>query len=447
MHTRVWSTRDVRQLLRLYSAGHPCGQIASLLGRSERAVRHKLLKLGYSSARVLEFDEEVPPTRESPPLEEPSSWSPQEQELVRTMAAQRLEKKEEQQYRSEIIGDVQEDILATRFLEEFRRTVLAMPPAINIPDARPAKVGEDVCVVLFGDLHCGQVVDPREIEGYSPRWGAYNPAIMVARIHAYQSHILRILEMHPAKKVVLVFLGDMVHGRLGHSLEDDLTLPIATQSDLALHCLYQFVASLASRVQHLEIHGVAGNHGRWPGQRKMPSDRRWSQLDTLLYDSLGLLAEKTLPNIRYDSAISGRRVLDIGNFRIQVAHGDQVRGGAFASSGMAREVQNTLLRSVQTGHRPPDLYVIGDKHISSALPMGHASFVVNGSFVGGDTFAQNFAPSPPSQTLFFVSPELGRSETHIIPLQDARQIEDGWPYDLKPGLVDLLRSFQLRSNP
>ncbi len=446
MHTRVWSNRDVRKLLCLYSAGHPCAEIASILGRSDRAVRHKLLKLGYSSARVLEPRDGLAPLDPGGvSAEVADEWTGEEYDLVRSIAARQLERAEENKVRREIIAESQDEILATRFLEEFRRTVLAMPPTINIPQARPAKTGEDVCVVLFGDLHCGQVVDPREIEGYSTRWGSYDPAVMVARIHLYESHILRILETHPAKHMVLVMLGDMVHGRLGHSLEDDLTLPIATQSDLAMNCLYQFVARIASRVPSIEVHGVAGNHGRWPGQRKMPTDRRWSQLDTMLYDAVGLLAEKTLPNCRYDSRLSARRVLNIGDFRIQVAHGDQIRGGTFATSGMGKEVQHTLLRSVQTGQRPPALYVIGDKHISTSIPMGHASFLINGSFVGGDTFALNFAPSPPSQTLFFVSETLGRSETHIIPMQDA-QLGDELPYDFKPSLENLVRSFQRNHN-
>ncbi len=419
MHTRVWRNRDVRKLLRLYSAGHPCAEIARILGRSDRAVRHKLLKLGYSSARVLEpldmlMDEE----------RLPDEWTTEEYDQVRTVAKQQLDRSEENKARREIMAETQDDILVSRFMDEFRRTVLAMPPVINIPPVETPASGTDVCVVLFGDLHCGQVVDPREIEGFSTRWGAYNPATMVARIHFYELQIIRILKRHPASKLVLIFLGDMVHGRLGHSLEDDLTLPIATQSDLALHCLYQFVARLAARVALIEMLGVGGNHGRWVGQKKMPSDRRWSQLDTLLFDALGLLCETTLTNFRYDSRLAARRIVDVGNFRMQIAHGDQVRGGAFSSSGMLKEVQHSMLRSVQVGDRPPDLYLIGDKHISTTLPMGHASFLINGSFVGGDSFSMNFPPSPPSQTLFFVSETLGRSETHVIPLERARLKND-----------------------
>lgn len=445
MHTRVWSNRSVRQLLLLYSSGHPCGVIAAKLGRSEAAVRHKLFNLGYSSARILEAESSLLSPLQAPD-ELREEWTPEEASLVQSCAREQLENREERIVRREIVAETQEEILATRFLEEFRRTVLALPPVINVPASQPAPQGGDVCVVLFGDLHCGQVVDPREIEGYPTRWGAYNPSIMVARIHEYEIQIARILRMHPAKKLVLVFLGDMVHGRLGHSLEDDLTLPIALQTELALHCLHQFVVRTAARVPHIEMHGVAGNHGRWPGQRKMPSDRRWSQLDTMLYDALGLLCEQTVGNFSYDSRLSARRVLDVANFRIQIAHGDQIRGGAFSSSGMAREVHNTLLRSIQTGHRPPDCYVIGDKHVTAALPMGHANFLVNGSFVGSDTFSLQFPPSPPSQTLFYISETLGRSETHLIPLQHARTDGAGL-YDLKPSLAQLLQSFQRTTNP
>jgi hypothetical protein len=213
MHTRVWSTREVKKMLLLYSAGYPCGTIASKLGRSEQAVRHKLRKLGYSSARILETAEGfVPFENDDSPLRD--EWTHEEQAIVKTLPQEQLERREESSVRLELVAETQEEILANRFLEEFRRTVLAMPPVINIPPTQPAIQGEDVSVVLFGDLHCGQVVDPREIEGYPTKWGAYIPAVMVARIHEYETHIARILQIHPSKKLVLVFLGDMVHGRL-----------------------------------------------------------------------------------------------------------------------------------------------------------------------------------------------------------------------------------------
>jgi len=61
--------------------------------------------------------------------------------------------------------------------------------------------------------------------------------------------------------------------------------------------------------------------------------------------------------------------------------------------------------------------------------------------VGEDVFSQNFAPSPPSQTAFFVRPGVGLTEQHLIRLDRAAMKIDPLPYDLKPALRQLVLSF------
>jgi hypothetical protein len=64
---------------------------------------------------------------------------------------------------------------------------------------------------------------------------------------------------------------------------------------------------------------------------------------------------------------------------------------------------------------------------------------VNGSFVGPDNFGLNFVAAPPSQTLFFLHPQLGKTETHEIRLDFAR-LSLPLPYPLKPSLEELVMS-------
>jgi hypothetical protein len=172
--------------------------------------------------------------------------------------------------------------------------------------------------------------------------------------------------------------------------------------------------------------------------RKMSTDRRWSNLDSIFYSALGALCEHAgLQNVSYEHRISSRRTIDVLNFRIELLHGDEIRGGSFCVSGMSREVTNATLRNVQVGRRAPDLYICGDKHFSASLPFGTGAFMVNGSFVGTDNFGLNFIPSPPSQTLFFLDPKLGRTVTHEIRLAQA-VMPSPLPYDLKPHLQQIV---------
>lgn len=432
MKVRFWTEEEVSRLLQLYELGYQPGAIAVTLGRSEASVRLKMLSLGLSSGQVSKTvrKEEI-----SPGLRAPEETSIEE-EAIRLRAKRELEVREQRAELRMQVDDVKREILEQRIIDDFRRHLCDLPQSISVrlPSVPPVDHSSDVAVLIVGDVHIGQVVDPEESEGL----GTYNPAVMIARVHHLQQEAMRILTAHPVEKLLLLFAGDILHGQLGHSLEDNLTLPIATQSDLALHTFFPFVAGLSRMVPMVEIHGVAGNHGRWPGMRKMPTERRWSNLDSIFYSALGALCEHAgLKNVSYEHRISSRRTIDVRQFRIELLHGDEIRGGNFCVSGMSREVTNATLRNVQVGRRAPDLFICGDKHFSASLPFGTGSFLVNGSFVGTDNFGLNFIPSPPSQTLFFLDPRLGRTVTHDIRLAHA-ELPVPLPYDLKPHLQQLV---------
>lgn len=438
MRAQRWSDQEIEKALSLYESGFPCSEIAGVLARTESAVRLKLLSLGFSSRRVV-----TDPVEPMLPDIEPcvGDVQPEDDDHYKLRAERELDLGDRRRAERDKVEDAKRVILEDRIVEEFRRCLCDLPLRIEVPprSVMPATTGEPLTAVLVvSDLHVGQVVDPREVD----HQGKYDPVVLISRLHHLELESKRILASHPVDKLLLLLAGDMLHGRLGHSLEDDLTLPIALQADLALHTLFPFIMALAGTVPAMEIYGVAGNHGRWPGTRKMPTDRRWSNLDTILYGSLAaLIAHSDAKHVSFDDRISSRRTIDVGTRRIQLMHGDEIRGGTFCVAGMSREVSNSTLRHVQRGASPIDYYVIGDKHFTASIPFGNGAFVVNGSFVGLDGFGMNFLPAPPSQTLFFLHPELGKIETHEIRLDHAKIVGD-LPYQLKPTLVDLINQYR-----
>jgi len=424
-------------MLELYEGGYRCVEIASMWGRTESSVRLKLLGMGLSSRRILSAVAESEPLDEIVTDEVPSEVA---EDVVRLRAQRELELRERRVEDRKQIDDAKRDILEDRILEEFKRHLCNLPrleksaPLTIVPRPGPLHTA----VLVISDVHAGQVIDSREIEGL----GFYNPAVTLARLHLLEQEVGRILRERPIDKLLLLFGGDILHGHLGHSLEDDLTVPIALQSDLAIHLFFHFLTRLSCLVPRIEVHGVAGNHGRWPGMRKMPTERRWSNLDTIFYSALAALCEfGGLQNINFDERISSRRMIDVGRCRLELLHGDEIRGGAFCTGGMSREVTNATLRNVQAGRQAVDYFVMGDKHFSASVPYGTGAFVVNGSFVGVDGFGMNFIPAPPAQTLFFLHPALGKVESHELRLQNAENSET-LPYPLKPSLAELIRRFQ-----
>ncbi len=444
MNTRWWTQEEIDRVLEHYERGYPSREIAQMVGRTEASVRYKLLSLGYST-RQLVCDATPEPCASEPSLgsvEKAPVHMPAQREEPRAYeirARRELELGEQRRQEREQIESAKREILEEKIVEEFRRSLCDLPRGFAFSPPPPMTVSRSgvaqTAVLVVSDVHIGQVVDPRETEGL----GDYNPAIALARIRHLELEVIRILSGRPVDKLLLLFGGDILHGHLGHTLEDDLTLPIALQADLALNLFFPFVCGLSKVVPKVEIHGVAGNHGRWPGMRKMPSDRRWSNLDTIFYGSLGALCRHAgLSNVEWDERISSRRQIQNGRFRLQLLHGDEVRGGNFCSGGMNREVHNSTLRNVQAGREAIDYYVMGDKHFSASVPFGTGAFVVNGSFVGVDGFGMNFLPAPPAQTLFFLHPALGKTETHEVRLSAAR-LPSPLPYNLKPTLLEVIQ--------
>jgi len=99
-----------------------------------------------------------------------------------------------------------------------------------------------------------------------------------------------------------------------------------------------------------------------------------------------------------------------------------------------------MFRQAAHGGRLPDYYIIGDEHITASFPVGHGTVVMSGSLVGEDCFSQAFAPSPPSQTLFFVDPGEGKTETHELRLARA-PVSRPSIFDLPPSLAPTLQLF------
>ncbi len=443
---RRWTKIDQERLLESFRSGLPCRRIADLLGRTESSVRLKLLGLGLSSKRFSgsEATEEFGNNPldfgfASVPDQAEETGNP-EQIAIRMRAEREIENRERRMEDRQAVDEAKSEILAERIASELLEHLRELPAKIEVvlPEVPERKVSDHTAVLVVGDSHIGQVVDPRESDGICD----YNPAIMLARIWHLLAEVRRILENDPPKKLLLLFAGDIVHGNLGHTAEDDLTLPIAIQMDLALHTFFPFVCAVSALAPTVDIAGAAGNHGRLLGAKKMPTDRRWSNLDSIFYSSLAALIEAAGPqNIFFDRRISSRRTIEVDGHWIELMHGDEVRGGNFALAGMSREVGNATLRNVQRGRPAPDLYVIGDKHFSASIPFGSGNFLVNGSVVGPDNFGLNFAASPPSQTLFFVRPGLGRTTTHIIRLDGAEPIHPP-PLIQKPHLLPWITKYQ-----
>ena len=434
-----WTPEACSRLMDLYFAGYSAKQIAAMTGRTEHAVRLRLLGSGYSSRRIKTDGEAL---SSLPPKPSPLPAMVEEPVIGQDYEARARAEMEAQEARRDERGKIEEakrQLLEDRIAGEFRAHLCDLPrsPLRMVAPAPPEPRTDPMTAVLVvSDAHIGQIVCPQE----TGQFGCYNPWVTLARVRHLELEVASILSERPVEKLLVLFAGDLIHGRLGHSLEED-SVPISQQVDLAMHLFFHFVTGLSSHACRIEVHGVCGNHGRFPAQRKMPTERRFSNFDTIFYNSLAALCEHSgLENVRFAESVAPRTVIDVGAHRLQLQHGDQVRGGIFAAMGMSKEVTHSTLRHAQNGRKAVDYYICGDKHTPTSLSFGKSSWIVNGSFVGPDNFGLNFAAAPPSQTLFFLHPVRGKCETHEIRL-DFAPLSIPMPYPLKPSLEELVTAY------
>jgi len=151
-------------MLELYEGGYRCVEIASMLGRTESSVRLKLLGMGLSSRRILSAVAESEPLDEIVTDEVPSEVA---EDVVRLRAQRELELRERRVEDRKQIDDAKRDILEDRILEEFKRHLCNLPrleksaPLTIVPRPGPLHTA----VLVISDVHAGQVIDSREIEG------------------------------------------------------------------------------------------------------------------------------------------------------------------------------------------------------------------------------------------------------------------------------------------
>ena len=435
-----WSAQEVSLLLRLQAAAWKADAIARQLGRTEIAVRMKLIDLDFSSAQLHKDASSTEPTHMSPPLSPPVdelTGAPFSGIGTSDTTEQLLEARDQQIESRRARQAALEDAQRERMLRIFREVLADSRIEFSVkPHASAQKEHAHSAVLLFGDWHLGKVCNPLETEGRA----TYNVNHAIARLDYLQREVARLLANGPPiDELVILLCGDIIEGALDHGAEREQTILVGKQFALALSLLSQFIARLAAVVSKVRIHGVSGNHGRLPNQRKMPTVGRESNFDGMIYTALETLFSFQTVNaqsITFDLRDSSRQLIQIKQTWVLLAHGDELRGGEYYVGGIKKEVYNSVLRYAREG-RIPDLWVTGDKHVSIALPVANGQFIVNGSFPGEDNYSQKFAPAIPSQTLLWICPHRGKVMQSDIRL-DRVPIPTVLPYTLPPLLSSLV---------
>lgn len=271
----------------------------------------------------------------------------------------------------------------------------------SIPDLKikPFKVGkiqrdeEDVGIVL-ADHHIGRET------------ASYNPTIHKARMNFLLDSAMTIINLHrPIRNVIVLMLGDMVHGESvykGGHIEECKIGAYGQIYEHAIPTLAAFLVSLSQGVSKVDWYGVRGNHGSY--DKTAVPRTNW---DNFLYQGLNTHLQNQ-KNIIGHISTEFYQLVNIRGFRFFLIHGDQVRSSqGIPLFALRRKYQEYYayvggFHYAYNGH----WHVGGKDHINSV-----AQYTMCPPLVTGDDWALEVVgrASSPIQLIFGVHSKYGRT--------------------------------------
>ncbi|MDE2104019.1 MAG: hypothetical protein KGL39_42675 [Patescibacteria group bacterium] len=262
-----------------------------------------------------------------------------------------------------------------------------------------------VPTLFLSDIHCGEVVDPAQVEGCN----SYNMDIFRKRLrHTIETavRLLTILDRDMRYPGLFMPLGgDMVSGDIHEELQTTNELPtIPTVLELC-ESLVDAITFLLTYFPSIVIPCVSGNHGR-NTRKTWAKNRNATSFDWMLY---AMLARRFAnePRVKFYIAAGSDASYSIFNVRYLLTHGDQFRAGDSIIGPIGpifRGNQKKLARNTAIG-KPYDVMLNGHWH----KYIHTAQNITNGSMKGYDEYAmsENYGFEPPQQALWVTHPRYG----------------------------------------
>lgn len=305
-------------------------------------------------------------------------------------------------------------------LEHLERLTKENNP-LRAPQLKPFKAPKaskggtpEHMVLMLSDLHVGQEFSSEETGGINE----YNKDVFIRRAENLRSALVDILNRHTqlydVPELHIFAMGDFVHGsNLGGEWGPAYnSMPVYDQALTAAGVISELIRDWSPHFKKVHVYGVVGNHGR-AGKDKS-SDKQYCNWDNIVYQNMKFSLSKC-KNVSMHFDRSPWLVREIQGHKFACVHGDNVRGSV---SGLISEY--TRMGSVIKGEF--EYLLMGHFHTSYQIETAKGKLLVNGSFVGGDTYSMNTlrTRSRPTQTVFGVHPTRGMTWNYCLDMDQPR---------------------------
>lgn len=307
-------------------------------------------------------------------------------------------------------------------LESQNEAILAIKSPVEpfTIKADPGKDGgEAVAIIQASDWHVEEKVDPSTVGGRNE----YNPDIAEARARMFFQNGLKLIRKErqgvAIDRVILALSGDLVSGFIHEELEESNYLsPVEA---------IQFVKRLVigglklwkedGGFKEILVATNYGNHGRTTKKIRVSTGHRNSYEWMAAGDLAAMFDGDEV--IRFQTTNSYFNFVRCFGHSLRFHHGDAVKYG-----GGIGGLTIPLLRYVSKSNlqHPADADFIGHFHQLTPYSRAHR-FVVNGSLIGFNAYAQRIgaSPEPPMQSFHLLDSEKGFTVSAPIFCQEEKK--------------------------
>ena len=295
--------------------------------------------------------------------------------------------------------------------------------------------GRSETPVLFtSDFQVGEVIREEDTRGYN----AYNLDIFRKRYRRLIEATIGIVKRHHGDADHIVYLrgGDSISGSIHPELADTDEVPPPLQCIELIKEESAGIASLAEAFGQVTVVSIPGNHDR-TGIKPRAKTYSEHSYETLVQFALeGIFRNDS--RVSFITDPSGDVLFQIHNTKFLLTHGDRIGtggGDGFAGPSLpivrgAKKVHAAYAREGFTVD-----YVLGGHYHTPVFTDG---VLFNGCLPGYSEYARarmRVAPSPPSQTLFFVHEEHGITAVRRIYVNGRHGPERDAPGTRPPVLI------------
>lgn len=261
---------------------------------------------------------------------------------------------------------------------------------------------EACALVMASDWHVGELVDPRTINHLNE----YNPDIAASRIRNFFKNTLKLIEKERQDvvldKLLLWLGGDLMTGYIHDELMESNTMSPVQESVFIRDHVEAGIRFLEKEggFQTIKVVCNHGNHGRTTLKRRVQTGAN-NSFEHMIYGNLARIFHDhdTVDFLIADGYFNYIQVFDK---LIRAHHGDNIGYGG-GIGGVTIPLMKFIQRSNQQQHASLD--IIGHYHQLTH----HRHFIINGSLIGFNAYAQSIGASPerPQQAFQLIDSKRG----------------------------------------